>query len=254
MRIENEVLEVIERSNTVGAQLYLPGQLDRKLYVRVDKALQLAGGKWHRGHKAHLFDIPAADAIEQMVLTGHVVDTKREFDAFYTPALLAQIMCERAGIEPGQHVLEPSAGEGAIARELIKCGAIVFAWELRPEAAAHVDALVRPKGGACLVRDFLAVEPAPEGLYAADFDAVVMNPPFSKRQDVRHVSHALRFVKPGGRLVAIMSAGIQFRQDALTVALRNEINAHGGVMEVLPDVAFKESGTMVNAVMLVVTR
>ena len=45
------------------------------------------------------------------------------------------------------------------------------------------------------------------------FDRVVMNPPFCRGRDLDHVRHALRFVAPGGRLVAIMSAGVAFRED-----------------------------------------
>ncbi len=33
-----------------------------------------------------------------------------------------------------------------------------------------------------------------------------MNPPFSRQQDIRHVMHAAKFLKPGGRLVAVMGA------------------------------------------------
>src|SRR3546814_3629081 len=43
-------------------------------------------------------------------------------------------------------------------------------------------------------------------------DAVVMNPPFEKGQDVAHVLHAWRSLKTGGTLVAIMGAGVTFRQ------------------------------------------
>lgn len=38
------------------------------------------------------------------------------------------------------------------------------------------------------------------------FDAVIMNPPFSRRQDVRHITKAMSMLKPGGRLAAIASA------------------------------------------------
>lgn len=33
-----------------------------------------------------------------------------------------------------------------------------------------------------------------------------MNPPFSRDQDVRHVCHAFTFLKPGGKLVAIVGS------------------------------------------------
>lgn len=243
MRIDGDVLEVIERSNTVGLHLYLPGQIDRKMYLRVNKALELAGGKWHRGHKAHLFNVSAEDAIEQMVLTGEVVDAKREFDAFYTPPELAQSMCELAALKSGSLVLEPSAGDGAIALEASLRGALVDCIEIRSLEASKLRAAGRYHQ--VLEGDFLGVPPPPEPAY----DTVLMNPPFSKRQDVKHVIHARAFLRPGGRLVAIMSAAITFRQDALTRSLRSEIEATGSIVS-LSKGAFKSSGTMVNAAMV----
>ena len=35
-----------------------------------------------------------------------------------------------------------------------------------------------------------------------------MNPPFENGRDIDHVTHALSLLKPGGRLVAIMSEGV----------------------------------------------
>ena len=71
--------------------------------------------------------------------------------------------------------------------------------------------------GSCSVEDFLAVPPAPV------YDRVIMNPPFTRGQDVTHVQHALRFVRPGRRLVAVMPASIKSRADKAARAFR----AHG---------------------------
>ena len=87
--------------------------------------------------------------------------------------------------------------------------------------------------------DFLKAAPVQK------FDRVVMNPPFSRQADIDHVTHAARFLKPGGRMVAIMSAGTIFRQNSKAVAFRGWLEALGGTLEDLPDGAFKASGTMV---------
>jgi 16S rRNA G1207 methylase RsmC len=83
----------------------------------------------------------------------------------------------------------------------------------------------------------------PKGL----FDRIVMNPPFADRQDIRHVRHALGFLKPGGRLVAIMSAGVTFREDRLSREFQALVDERGGVIEELPRDPFKVSGTAVRA-------
>ena len=39
------------------------------------------------------------------------------------------------------------------------------------------------------------------------FDRILMNPPFSKAQDIGHITRAADMLNPGGRLVAICAAG-----------------------------------------------
>jgi 16S rRNA G1207 methylase RsmC len=81
-----------------------------------------------------------------------------------------------------------------------------------------------------------------------------MNPPFSKGQDIQHVTHALGFLKPGGRLVAIMGAGVTFRQDKRATEFRELVQAMGGTIARLPEGSFKSSGTMVNTVIVVIDK
>jgi 16S rRNA G1207 methylase RsmC len=50
-----------------------------------------------------------------------------------------------------------------------------------------------------LQRDFLTCSPTELG----EFDAVAMNPPFHMRSDIKHIQHALTFLKPGGILAAL---------------------------------------------------
>ncbi|MFD2427391.1 hypothetical protein ACFSUK_02785 [Sphingobium scionense] len=67
--------------------------------------------------------------------------------------------------------------------------------------------------------DFLALDPA----HYAPFDAVIMNPPFDRGRDCDHVRHALAFLKPGGVLVAIMSARAEYGEDQRHKALHRMI-------------------------------
>ena len=145
-----------------------------------------------------------------------------------------------AQISEGDYVLEPSAGEGALCLAILEYTGAVVAYEIDEKRAQTCTsrAAVAPYRD-----DFLTVEPR------AEFDQVVMNPPFAKRADVKHVMHAMKFLRPGGRLVAIMSAGILFRTDALTTSLRDQL-AH---YEALPDDSFKASGTSVRTAVVVYT-
>jgi 16S rRNA G1207 methylase RsmC len=76
-------------------------------------------------------------------------------------------------------------------------------------------------------------------------DCVLMNPPFSKGQDVAHILHALKFLKPGGRLVALCANGP--RQQA-------ELRPLAATWEALPDGIFGDQGTNVRAALMTMTR
>lgn len=84
------------------------------------------------------------------------------------------------------------------------------------------------------------------------FDAIVMNPPFADGQDMHHVEHALHMLKPGGRLVAVMSPGFTFRQDRQASAFRELMEERRAVVEPLPDDSFKASGTSVRTVLVTI--
>lgn len=242
MKITDDVLAVLKAASTDDNALKLNGQLERGLYQRTNKVLEAAGGKWNRKAGAHVFTGDAGDALDQLVTTGEYRDSKQALQQFYTPAELADELVHIAAIRPGMTVLEPSAGPGALAHAARVAGASVTCIELDPKNA---EAL-READFATFERDFLTVSSAQFDA----FDRVLMNPPFARRADIHHVRHATKFVKPGGRLVAIMSAGVEFRTDALAVAFRETVAAHRGAIRKLEAGAFRESGTMVNTVVV----
>lgn len=238
MKVDNTVLEVLSNAQTEDCHLRLVGSLDRKLYEKTNKVLEAAGGKWNRKEKAHVFEGDASDAIEQIILTGEIT-IPQNFGFFPTPNPVVARLIELAEIEPGMAFLEPSAGMGNIAYELAKHGSVHCIELLTPNIEALTGTLSSVQQA-----DFLEVEPEPK------YDRVVMNPPFAKQADIKHVLHAFKFLKPGGRLVSVMSAGVTFRQDRLTQEFRTLVLASKGLIEELPDAAFKESGTLVKTVIV----
>lgn len=120
---------------------------------------------------------------------------------FPTPAAVIAEMLEAAEIEPGMVILEPSAGKGDIldaVRERFADSVVVLAVEVSPTLAD----ICRAKGHGCECADFLTWEAT-----RIKPDVVLMNPPFERGADAEHVRHAYAQLRPGGRLVAIMSAG-----------------------------------------------
>ena len=80
-----------------------------------------------------------------------------------------------------------------------------------------------------------------------------MNPTFEKQYDIDHVLHAYSLLGNNGKLVSIMSAGMSFRQNKKSVDFRNFVEKHG-YFEHLPENSFKESGTGVNTIIVVLNK
>jgi predicted RNA methylase len=242
-RIQDDVLVVLSAGRCEGTRFFLPGtQLDRKLYDRTNEVLTALGGKWNRSAKAHVFSSPCADLIDDAIETASFT-RPGDMGWFPTPEDIASHVAAMADIQPGMTVLEPSAGEGALVHEALKLGGRVTAIEIDPNRCEVVNGLFRC---VAICDDFMSMNTS----QLTQFDRVLMNPPFAKRADIHHVKHALKFLRPGGRLVAIMSAGVAFRDDALA----RDFRALCDTIEALPDGAFKQSGTMVRTVVVTITK
>ena len=247
-RVDPDLVAILSAAECDGDALVLAETLGAALYRRVDKVLAAIGGRWDKRRRAHVFDGCALAAIEPILVAG-ALRLPPDLGWFPTPPDLAAEFVRRAGVRTGWRVLEPSAGEGAIVRPLIAAGAEVHAMEIEPKRRAVLrdllgDPVPNRLGGCFLER---TSEPA--------FDAVVMNPPFAPRSlDVDHVLHALRFLAPGGRLLAVMSAGTRFRTDRKTSDFRDLVAGLGGAIEDLPDDSFAASGTRVRTVVVTVCK
>lgn len=245
IRLSSEVLRVLESGVEVkGSSLRITQQLDRKLYTAVNKALEALGLKWSRKAKAHVAPahIDVGEIVADAVTAGYV-PKPNELDYFATPPDLAERMVDEARLlRPSPTgVLEPSAGEGALLAPLVKAFPDVqsFAIELHPRRFVTLADAFRPKT-VVINTDFLTFDDL-------SFDVIVMNPPFSGNRAAKHVAHALSLLHPGGALVAVMPASVQFRTDGHWPLLR----ARAQYIEPLPEGMFKESGTMVNTCLYV---
>lgn len=196
-KLTPEIEAVLRASTITGNQLVLPaGRLERKLYEAVSKVIVNAGGKWNKSAKAHIFDRDPRVKLNLALETGVAIDEKKKLQAFYTPQELAHRVALLADVH-GCIILEPSAGDGALAEACMKLGAArVDCFEINAGAAKILDS----KGFSCGCIDFLSVNPNSNFHY----DRIVMNPPFTKKQDIKHVEHAMKFLAKGGKLTAVM--------------------------------------------------
>lgn len=248
MKLSDDVLTELSAAVIEGQSVRLVRQLDRKAYEAVNKALVACGGKWDRRAKAHIFPVnDPRDVLDAAILTGEV-RTAQEDGWFATPPELAVRVVSAARMLSGMSVLEPSAGDGALVNAILNVcpTARVCAIEKDPGRAATLVKANRAQE--VYTADFLDWSSAHVARPA--FDRVVMNPPFSRSQDVKHVLRAMELVRPrSGRLVAIMAKGITFRQGADYDRLRALIERCGDLAP-LPEDAFKSSGTSVRTVLV----
>ena len=204
--------------------------------------------------KDYRLDTPAALAAQRLIGGETEEDRKRakaqevqtqirdltlqRIDGFYpTPEGIAKKMVELAEIEPGHTVLEPSAGTGNLITQMPEgqdITGIEMSWNIfkvlkNRDLPAHL-----------IQGDFLEMNGE-----LGQFDRIVMNPPFDRGADIKHIRHAMTHLKDGGKLVALCAGGQ--RQVA-------ELHSDSYHWEPLPEGSFKEAGTGVNVAMLVMEK
>lgn len=166
-----------------------------------------------------------ADPLKEM--ERKLIGTK--IDGFFpTPPSLVHRMLEAADIQAGHSVLEPSAGKGDILDAIRDNHPDANAVGIEPHGSLRE--IVAAKGHTLAGSDFLE--------HTGKYDRIVMNPPFERGADVVHVRHAYDQLAPGGRLVAIMSAGPFSRSDAKATGFRDWLDQVGGEHEELPEGSF----------------
>lgn len=137
--------------------------------------------------RTYAFDYNPKEAIEDIVMSGCVPD-KVAHQYYPTPERIARIAVEMANIAPGHRVLEPSAGQGAIAD-------LILGVECVELSRLHCKVL-EAKGHKVTMADFMDWS-------GGHFDRIVMNPPYSKGRWQAHVERAARMAD---RVVAIVPA------------------------------------------------
>ncbi len=147
------------------------------------------------------------DAEDEDIQHRPGTDVAKDLQFYWSPEEVIRELLEQAGIHdrnaygrgaslPSYKVLEPSCGDGRILDELARRGCHSFGIEVHTGRAAQA----RAKGHSVLTANFLECPAKPE------FDFVVMNPPFYGKHYLKHISHALGFLKPGGTLVSVLPA------------------------------------------------
>jgi len=198
----------------------------------------VAGGSFHThsGIVAHDDVIGAVEGASIAASTGRrfvalrptmadvVLKMPRGAQVIYPKDLGAILVA--ADIGPGMRVLEAGVGSGALSMAMVRAGADVLGYELRPDfaerARANVHAFVG-EDASYLVEE----RDVYEGIDAGDLDRVVLDLP----EPWRVVAHARRALRTGGILFSYLPSVTQVV--ALRAALEREGFAMAETSEVL---------------------
>jgi type I restriction-modification system DNA methylase subunit len=170
---------------------------------------------------------------------------------FPTPKELATVLVEALGnVKDSDRVLEPSAGKGSLMEALL---------EVYPNAAIDcvecnytLKSILELKAihNSLIHDDFMEVD-----FQGKQYDKILMNPPFEKKQDIQHITKAISLLAPGGSLVSIASSSVQTNSDKASQAFRALIDSLDGTITKLPEKAFSKADrtTNVNTVLVEVS-
>jgi phospholipid N-methyltransferase len=140
---------------------------------------------------------------------------------FPTPPALIEKLFSMVKVYEDDTILEPSAGLGHIAQEIKKTypknELSLIEWNY------DLSEVLRKKG-------FDDTEHCNFIGTSHKYDVIFMNPPFENGQDIQHVNHAFKLLKPGGRLAAIM-AGNKTKQNQETQDFNELVNNNGYIVD-----------------------
>lgn len=265
MIIKDNIKDILKQWTFDWNMYFLPKiQLDRKDYIECNSILEVLWLKWNRWKKAHILTEEIEDLEETLndILENSEVETikeyKKRFQAFYTPKEVAEYLVELAEIKESDTILEPSAWQGAIVDEIIKKDFLninlvelnkdnyLILWE---KYGSNLNCLISN----CDFLDFRDKSLLDSYIWEQmdlKFDKIIANPPFSKSQDVKHILHMYELLNEWWRIVSIASSSIQTREGKLY----DELRALNPEFIELPEWSFKESGTLVNTVIVVINK
>lgn len=242
-----EAIKVLQNCTVEGNVIKLPPeQLDRKLYQEVAKSLELIGGKW-KGNKVmgFVFNQDPTELLKQ-IANGEKRNLKKEFQFFATPEKLAREMVFLADLKNHDSILEPSAGQGAIIKEINEvCNVLPDCYELM-----EVNRSILQKSDLqfrLIGEDFLNHS---VGFYTK----IIANPPFSKNQDIVHIRKMYDVCAKGGRIVTIASKHWQISSNKVETEFRNWLESIVAEITDIPAGEFKESGTNISACLITIDK
>lgn len=190
----HELRQVQGNRNMVEMRYRSPDERG-EAYQAARRVLESLGGSLAdtRLGNTYVFDYDPWDAINEVRVSGCVPDD-RSHQYYPSPEDVVDLAMGMAEIGDDDLVLEPSAGQGALADRLPKGRTICV------ELSALRCKVLESKGFKVHCGDFIEWADSTR----LRFDRVVMNPPFADGRAILHTRTAGGLVKRGGVLVAVL--------------------------------------------------
>ena len=242
------VEEILKHCTLEDGVLKLPRvQFNKKSYAKAKKWIEEAGGSW-QGGKVQGFTFPFnPERIFSILKEGKRCNLQQDYQFFETPADVADWLVMLAGgIHEDDTVLEPSAGRGALIKAIHRAcpSVMVECYELMPENREFLHTL---SNVILLDEDFTKDS-------VGSYTKIIANPPFSGNQDIDHIKLMYDRLEQGGTLAAITSQHWKFASEKKCIDFRNWLKeVHGEVFEISAG-EFKESGTSVITMAVVIKK
>lgn len=262
--LTEEALAMLRLATADHNTVRVPVITDRRVFAQVGRTLErlAGGGRWDRKVLAYVYQRDPREDLER-VTGSRVIPTPcatrdKELSYWATPPALARELVDGLPLGPGHRVLEPSAGDGALVRAVRERYPDARVTAVEPDwgrwmVLCHqfgeypTDVIVWPTS---TFEDYVV---AAAGV---QFDAVVMNPPFTlpgrRYAWAEHLMMAWDLLAPGGQLRAIVPASLEYGRQRLIAAARDMIEASGSWRKA-PDGAFRASGTGVHVLIVEAT-
>ena len=194
VRITDKAKEELAKAKIIGNRLEFDGVL--KNYSEIKKVFDYIGVNWSKKEKIHFVSENTAERIAEIVGGGKIVDEKKTRSAFYTPVELAKRVVKMAEIKGLDKVLEPSAGSGRLVAEIMKYTNNIEIVEIDADTFQECIKSYNCRGWNMDFLDFTNVA-------TNSYDKIIMNSPYDRDIWTKHLAHAWKFLKSGGKMVAI---------------------------------------------------
>lgn len=174
------------------------------------------GGHWSEAHKSFVFIKEVSTKIiqeaiqkanNQIPLSKEQIE-REKLQSYFTPLNIATKMQQLAHISDNDIVLDPSAGTGNLVNGLKVPKENIFLVEPNSEFCKFLR-----KSGYVNVIQSTFEEALCKKVLPNNISKILMNPPFSKQSDLKHILLAYRLLNKGGTLVSIIGKNSLWERD-----------------------------------------